>query len=65
MIIWIMILMTRVIITKIIVRYVGWIPVVLNKLYIQIEIDIDIAALNINKVVVKSVEISFRNIRNV
>lgn len=57
--------MTRVIITKIIVRYVGWIPVVLNKLYIQIEIDIDIAALNINKVVVKSVEISFRNIRNV
>lgn len=57
--------MTRVIITKIIVRYVGWIPVVLNKLYIQIEIDIDIAALNINKVVVKSVEINFRNTRNV
>lgn len=49
--------------TKIIVRNVGWIPVVERILYIHIDIDIDIVALSIKSVVVNNVDIILRNMR--
>ena len=58
-----MMLIVKVIMTKIIVRPVGWIPELASKLSIHIDTDIDIAALKNSNVVVNSVDIILRTIR--